>query len=107
MQQGSLFLRRLAAWLGISLTIAGVSLLCGPTASAQSNTGSVSGTVFDPQGSNVPDAEVTIHSTDIAAKRSVRSDRNGAFRVAGLVPGAYEVRVEAKAQGFVLKRPDR
>ncbi len=107
MEQRSFSWCQLAVWLGTILTIAEVSLLCGATAYAQSNTGSVSGTVLDPQGNNVPDAEVTIRSTDLAAKRSVHSDRNGAFRVAGLVPGAYEVRVEAKAQGFVLKRPVR
>ena len=83
-------LKQLAASLRPSL--AGWLLLSGAAALAQSNTGSVSGTVIDPQGSVVPDAEIAVRSTDLAAKRSVHSDHNGAFRVAGLVPGAYELR---------------
>jgi hypothetical protein len=96
-------LKQLAASLRPSL--AGLLLICGVAALAQSNTGSVSGTVIDPQGSIVPDAEIAIRSTDLAAKRSVHSDHNGAFRLAGLVPGAYELR--ADANGLTLKRPIR
>ena len=93
--------------LASSLCLTGLLLLSGVAALAQSNTGSVSGTVIDPQGSIVPDAEIAIRSTDLAAKRSVHSDHNGAFCVAGLVPGAYELRAEAKTQSLTLKRPIR
>ena len=96
-------LRFLAASLRLSL--AGLLLLSGVMVSAQSNTGSVSGTVVDPAGSVIPDAEITIRSTDLAAKRSVRSGHDGTFRVAGLVPGAYELRADVK--GLTLKRPIR
>jgi hypothetical protein len=99
-------LRLLASFalLRLIAVCTGVSLL-GTLALAQSNTGSVSGAVIDPQGKSVADAEVTIRSTDLAATRSARTDHSGTFRVAGLVPGAYEVQVMSK--GLVLKRPVR
>jgi len=96
-------LRQLAASLHLSL--AGLLLIFGAAALAQSNTGSVSGAVVDPAGNVIPDAEVTIQSTDLAAKRSVRSGHDGVFRVAGLVPGAYELHADVK--GLTLKRPIR
>jgi hypothetical protein len=74
---------------------------------AQSNTASVTGTVLDSQGKPVARAEVTVVSTDLAAKRVLHTSDIGAFRVQGLVPGAYEVRAEAKQLGLTLKRPVR
>jgi hypothetical protein len=82
-----------------------VTLLSVPVLRAQSSTSSVYGQVADPQGLAVPGATVTVRSTDLAAARVTRSDSSGAFRVTGLVPGAYTV--EAEKRPLKLRRPVR
>lgn len=74
---------------------------------AQSNTASISGTIVDQQGKPVAGAEVAVISTDLSARRVLHTGDNGVFRVQGLVPGAYEVRAEARQLGLTLKRPVR
>ncbi|MFC5864879.1 carboxypeptidase regulatory-like domain-containing protein [Acidicapsa dinghuensis] len=68
---------------------------------------SITGDVVDAQGKPVAGAEITITSTDLSAKRVLRSSDSGGFRVQGLVPGAYEIKAEAKLLGLILKRPLR
>lgn len=72
---------------------------------AQAVTGSLAGRVVDAQGAAIPDAKVVIRNTDLSTERTVESDRNGSFRINGLVSGAYTI--EAHAKGLVLKRPLR
>ena len=62
------------------------------------STAQISGTVKDPAGANVPDADVTATQVDTGLKRSVKTDANGAYTLPTLPIGAY--RLEAAAQGF-------
>jgi hypothetical protein len=80
-------------------------LLCAGMIRAQSSTGSVYGRVADAQGLAVPGAAVTVTSTDLATARVAQSDASGAFRMTGLVPGAYTV--EAEKKPLKLRRPVR
>src|SRR5918912_35334 len=73
-------------------------LLCSALVFGQATTATLSGTVTDPQGAVVPGATVTIKDTDTGQQRQVQSNESGLYRVAGLSPGNYEVRVER--QGF-------
>jgi hypothetical protein len=63
---------------------------------AQNGTGSVFGKVMDASQLPVPGASITVHSTDLATTRVTQSNGEGAFSVAGLVPGAYTVEAEKK-----------
>ena len=74
-------------------------------ASAQALTSSIAGRAVDPQSAAVPNTKITIRNTDNAFARIVSSGPDGAFRAAGLVPGAYTV--EASAGPLTLKRPLR
>lgn len=69
-----------------------------PPAAAQSNYATLSGTVFDPQRQAVPGATVRVTSASTRASRQVSTNGEGAFQLTGLLPGDYELTVEA--QGF-------
>ena len=72
-------------------------LACALGAAAQS-TGSISGTVTDPSGAVVPNAQVTIHSLATGLDRIVKTDSAGLYNVPSLQPGDY--RIQAGASGF-------
>jgi hypothetical protein len=80
-------------------------LVCVPPSEAQTSTATLFGTVTDPQGKIVADAVVLVRGGDLATTRSVRTNQNGAFSIAGLVPGAYVL--EAHTQSLRLKTPLR
>src|SRR5216110_3072171 len=67
-------------------------------ASAQTETGQISGAVLDPKNNAVPNAKITIRNTGTGALRETASDGHGAFIVTNLLPAKYSVMAEA--QGF-------
>lgn len=56
------------------------------------------GTVTDPSGAAIPNAQVTVTSPATGASHTVTTGANGGYRVAYLLPGTYTVSVQA--QGF-------
>ena len=74
-------------------------LLCfyQPKAQAQALSG-ISGTVTDPSGAIIADANVTITNTQTHVSTHTVTTSSGSFRVTDLVPGTYDVRVEG--EGF-------
>lgn len=97
-------LRATVAKTLLLLTVA--TLLAFPHATnAQAVTGSIEGRVIDPSGALVPNAAVTIRNTDLGTARTITTSHDGAFRVSGLISGAYTV--DAKADKFALLRPVR
>src|SRR5262249_20911367 len=81
-------------------TAAGVlaAWLFAAAAAAQNVTGTISGTVVDPQKQVVPGATVTVINEGTGDARVVVTDTRGAFQAANLQPASYTVRVEM--QGF-------
>jgi hypothetical protein len=67
---------------------------------AQSNYGSVSGTIFDPQHQAIPGASVQLTSDSTHATRQATSNEQGIFQITGLLPDLYKVTVQAP--GFAL-----
>jgi len=61
-------------------------------------TGAIRGTVFDPVGRPVPNADILIENQATRAQRSVLTDRSGEFSIALLTPGNYTA--SANATGF-------
>ncbi|HEY6185659.1 MAG TPA: carboxypeptidase regulatory-like domain-containing protein [Terriglobales bacterium] len=84
-----------------TVTLAGVLLaLClAPTVFAQTDTGSMRGTVTDAQGRAVTDAQVTITNADTAYSRSVKTDADGNYVFQSIPVGRYTLKVTA-TQGF-------
>lgn len=65
---------------------------------AQSQMGSIEGTVTDVSGGVIPGAAITMVNESRGAKVEVISNEQGAYRVLGLFPGIYEATV--RAPGF-------
>ncbi len=62
---------------------------------AQSNAGSIIGTVKDPKGAVIPNAKVTVTNNADGQTREVTSSDSGDFAVPNLDPGNYKVTVES------------
>jgi Carboxypeptidase regulatory-like domain/TonB dependent receptor len=73
-----------------------VLLLFAPTLSAQTtiSTGSIQGTVTDPQGAAIPDAKITITNRDTGEVFTLKSAGTGTYASGALIPGHYTVRIE-------------
>ena len=90
-------LERHARLIVAAISVLVISLLA-PALRAQTDTGSVTGTVTDPSGAVVPDATITV--TELATNRvvSVQSLADGSFAVNALHIGNYKA--EATKAGF-------
>ena len=79
----------------------------GALAQTQITTGTIQGTVTDPNGAVVPGATIQVKNLDTNISRTLTSDEAGRFATLALQPGPYEITV-AK-QGFataIAKRID-
>ncbi len=88
-------------------------LLTGPSAAAQVETATLEGTVTDPQGAVIPQAQVTITNIATGAERNTATNTSGDFSIVGLVPGTYQLHVEhsgfkaSDVKGIVLSVASR
>jgi carboxypeptidase family protein/TonB-dependent receptor-like protein len=64
-----------------------------PSAMAQT-TSTIEGTVKDKQGAAIGGAKVRVVSRELVIDRNATTDAEGAYRVAALPPGHYDIRVE-------------
>ena len=80
-----------------STVLTALALLCLLTSAlfAQSETGSISGTVTDPAGAVVPNARVTVKNSATNGTRSTTTGGSGVYTVTNLQPSDYVVSVEA------------
>lgn len=69
-------------------------IACG-LAFAQTETGQISGTVTDPTGAVVPTAKVTATFVATNSIRTTQTSSSGAYVLTNLLPGDYQVKVEA------------
>jgi carboxypeptidase family protein/TonB-dependent receptor-like protein len=75
------------------LTAVVVAVLLPRSATAQAVTGTISGTVVDPQGQVIPGATVTVTNEANNDARLAVTDVRGDFQVTNLQPGHYTVRI--------------
>src|SRR5258708_4126248 len=64
-------------------------------AAAQVQRGSITGTVFDPQGAVVPNAQITATDDGTGASVTVKSSNEGTFTIPGLPFGTYSIKIVA------------
>jgi hypothetical protein len=84
---------KITRFLALTL-VAGV---CALTAWSQS-TSTLSGTITDPSGAVVANAQVVVHSLATGTDRTVNTDSAGLYVVPSLQPGDYKI--DARASGF-------
>ncbi len=70
---------------------------CAVTLSyAQSDTASLSGAVTDPGAAAIPGAKITLRNIATKNQRTTISDVQGLYRFSLLIPGNYEINIDAK-----------
>ncbi|MEP6635554.1 MAG: TonB-dependent receptor [Acidobacteriota bacterium] len=74
------------------------ALLMVQSSYAQARIGTVQGTVKDPTGALVPDAEVTVAQPVTRYTQTTKTDRNGTFKLVNVPFNTYNV--NARAEGF-------
>lgn len=75
--------------------LAAISLLLFQSVYAQARIGTVQGTVKDPGGALVPDAQVTVTQPMTRYTQTAQTDRQGAFKLVNVPFNIYTVRVSA------------
>src|ERR1700752_2669740 len=86
-----LFAAAVSAWLAVSAT-------------AQNPRGALRGEVQDLSGARISGAQVEAKSKGSSRVSTINTDRNGEFRMEGLLPGSYVVTVSA--EGFASVNAD-
>ncbi|HYY43150.1 MAG TPA: carboxypeptidase-like regulatory domain-containing protein, partial [Pyrinomonadaceae bacterium] len=81
----------------LTLVVCLLALSC-TVVSAQETTGSLLGTVTDPAGAIVPNADVTLTNTQTGEERKAQTNENGAYVLTQIQPGTYDLSV--RLQGF-------
>lgn len=79
----------------VGLSLAVLALLAGTECRAQAtNTGTVVGTVTDPTGAVIPQAQITLTDTATNTKRTTQSNATGQYVFSNVPPGKYELSIE-------------
>jgi Carboxypeptidase regulatory-like domain len=94
-------------WFAFILCISLTTFALLPAAAQSTvSTGSIQGTVTDPNGAVVPNAAVTITNKATGQSSKFASSSSGTYASGALIPGQYEVKIEAKGfQTQVLSVP--
>ncbi|QOY85742.1 TonB-dependent receptor [Paludibaculum fermentans] len=81
------------SWVWLTLLILAGTLCAVLPLSAQTTNAAIVGIVTDASGGAVPNATVTATNTGTGINRVVTTNDSGAFTLAPLIPGPYEVKV--------------
>src|SRR5712692_335646 len=89
----------------VTLGLALIALLsCGVSAFAQETRGTILGTIHDSHGGAIAGADVVTTDSATNASTKVSSNESGGFEVPYLIPGTYNVSVEAKGFKKVVRQ---
>src|ERR1700687_4986400 len=73
-----------------------LGILVSIPAGAQVAGGTLSGTITDPSGAGIPQARVVIKNVATGVERSVTTNTDGFYTAPSLLPGEYQVTLDAK-----------
>ncbi len=80
-------------WLIVISLLFAFSLIPLNIASSQTQAGTISGTVKDPNGAVVAGAQITVRNEATGETRGATTDGQGRFKIEGLAPGRYAVSI--------------
>ncbi|MGA8866412.1 MAG: carboxypeptidase-like regulatory domain-containing protein, partial [Candidatus Sulfotelmatobacter sp.] len=80
-------------WVGLAVAILGLLML--GTASAQSDRGTIAGSVLDSTGAAVGGAAITVKSVETGSVYKTTSTPEGVYRISDIAIGRYDITVEA------------
>src|SRR6516165_10225570 len=86
---------RVGRFFGLGLSFGFCMLLLTATASAQSDRGTIAGSVLDSSGAAIKDASVTLRAVNTANLYQTKTTGDGLFRISDLQIGRYDVTVAA------------
>jgi outer membrane receptor protein involved in Fe transport len=90
-----------ALFISLAMTMALFVFASGSFVSARAQsagTGTITGTLSDPQGASIPAATVVVRNIDTGVDRTLKTNDAGIYLAAFLQPGRYEIR--ASKDGF-------
>lgn len=87
--------KRFASGLSLMIAVLFVVALGSSSASAQTGTGSIRGTVKDPQGNAVSGAKITLKNDEKNFSRDQVTDSDGGFSFTNVPPDSYVLEAEA------------
>jgi len=86
-------------FIALSALLTCFALFAGSAFAQTSTTGTIEGTVTDPNGAAVPGIAVKVTSPNLISPQTVVTDSSGRYKVLNLPPGKYTVTIEAD-KGF-------
>lgn len=91
-------MNKFRAWTIALAQICALLLFAATLFAQTTTTGELSGTVADPTGAVIPNAQLTIKNADTGATQAAKSNSSGFYKFSLLQPGTYDV--TATASGF-------
>jgi hypothetical protein len=88
--------------VAIRLTLLGAFTALAASASSQTSTTSLRGTIADPAGARVPGAKLTLTNSETGFSRTVETNREGVYQFVEVPPASYNLIIEAA--GFSTTR---
>lgn len=86
-------------------TVCFVWLIIAASAIGQTFYGSIVGTVTDPSGSAVPQANIALSNLGTAERRVIQTDLAGNYQFVNVVPGQYRIEVERAGFRHFTREP--
>jgi Carboxypeptidase regulatory-like domain/TonB dependent receptor-like, beta-barrel len=98
------FVNRGRSWGVFVFAIAVVLLLSANVVYGQARYATITGRALDPKGASVPDAKVTAMNVETGLARTTTTTSDGIYRFEDLVPGIYDVTIDAAAFSKAVAR---
>ena len=91
-------MNKFRAWTIALAQICALLLFAATLFAQTTTTGDLSGTIADPTGAVIPNAQITIKNADTGATQTTKANSTGFYKFSLLQPGTYDV--TATASGF-------
>jgi len=88
----------------VGLVLGSTLILVLSANSLSQSTGTLWGTISDPNGGVVRDVLITVRNAGIGYERTARTDRDGLYQIVGLAAGTYQI--EVRSTGFRVQVVD-